>query len=771
MNGVRTSASNRRPFGREPLSGAWAAALLVWACPVDAVAADIAAGAEMSGAAEEGLQEIVVMARKRAESLQDAPISITAFSASDLEARGTNSLVEVARFTPNLTVQNNPGNGASTSAAAVYLRGVGQDDFAPTLEPGVGIYVDGIYLARNVGALLDIVDIERLEVLRGPQGTLFGRNTIGGAVSITTRKPEAGFSGLGEVSVGNDQRLNARAALNVPLAGNLFARLSLGSFGQDGYVEHTADGRDLGSDDTITGRAALRWMAGANLELNLAVDGTRDRESGAPYVITDIQTANLGSFVALNNVLATGDPFSCFTPPELDNSACYNQRYVLDRGRTAGTFNQFSDLDLWGVSLTADFNPGPVALKSISAYRDMESEFARDADGSDLLIAHLYDLLTQHQFSQELQALGTGFDGRMSWIAGLYYFEESGQNFNRVEFRPAILKSGGAYATQSWAVFSQATLDVTERLALTLGLRYTDEEKEFTPDAAVISVNVPPSILPLPPGTPLLPSTTAEISASQWTPLISVSFDWTKGLMTYVSYSEGFKSGGFTQRVFPPEPTLPTFEPEFVNVYELGFKWTGAGRRLRMNGAAFHTQYDDLQVLTANLTRVGPFIANAAEAEIDGFELEVAAIPADGWQVQLGVGYLDPRYKTIAASALEISPDDRFRRISDWTLSGAVSRDFALAGGALKPRIDWSYRSDYYNDAANTAALETSGYHLVNAGLSWERDRDRLSFAVNVENLFDEVNLINGFLQPNFGLIEGLYDRGRQWRATVRKRF
>jgi len=190
-----------------------------------------------------------------------------------------------------------------------------------------------------------------------------------------------------------------------------------------------------------------------------------------------------------------------------------------------------------------------------------------------------------------------------------------------------------------------------------------------------------------------------------------------------------------------------------------------------VNGAIFHTLYDDLQVLTANLTRVGPFIANAAEAEIDGCELEVAAIPADGWQIQLGVGYLDPQYKEIEDGALEISTDNEFRRISEWTLSGAISKDLSLAGGVLTPRVDWSYRSSYFNDAANTPELETEGQQLVSLRLTWERSRDGLSFALGVDNLLDDVYLTNGFLQPNFGMIESMYDRGLQWHFRARKSF
>jgi iron complex outermembrane receptor protein len=770
MNSTYTCVSNRRRRDRCGGKATRAAAWLVAGLPLTAMA-DPAAERVESATAGLALEEVVVTARKRVESLQDAPISISAFSASDLQARGVEDLADLSRYAPNLVVQNNPGNGSSTAVGAIYIRGVGQDDFQPTIEPGVGIYIDGVYLARSVGALLDVLDVERIEVLRGPQGTLFGRNTIGGAISVTTKKPDNDFSGFGEVTFGEDQRVNGRAALNVPLTDQLFGRISVGSFNQDGYVKRINGDDDLGSDDTLAGRVALRWVPSEDFEVNLSADATRDRESGAPYVITGIQYDNFNNFVTLNNVLATGDPFSCLTPAQLDNPLCYNDRYVLGPDRTAGTYPQYSNLDVRGVSLTIDYDAGPVDLKSITAYRDLESEFARDFDGSDLVIADLYEALDQHQFSQELQLLGGALDDRLSWIAGLYYFEEAGDNPSLVELRPATLHSGGAFGTTTWAAFSQATFDVTERWSFTLGLRYTDEEKEFTPDQYVVSVNVPPEILPLPPGTPLLPSVKETISAQEWTPLVNIQFDWTPDIMTYASYSEGFKSGGFTQRVFPPEPSIPTFEPEFVQVYELGFKLTGAAGRLRLNGAAFHTQYDDMQVLTANLTRVGPFIQNAAQAEIDGFELELAAVPADGWNVQAGVGYLDPQYKEIEAGALEISTDNKFRRISDWSLSASISKDTELAGSTLTPRLDWSYRSSYFNDSANTPELETEGQHLISLDLTWEHAQYGLSLEVGVDNLLDEEYLSNGFLQPNFGMIESLYDRGRQWHLTARKSF
>ena len=261
------------------------------------LSADVAA---QSGGAEQLLDEIVVTARRREESLQDAPIAISAYTGQNLEYRGVTRLDQIEKFVPSLTLQNNPSFGGASNSAAIYLRGVGQKEFLPTTEPGVGLYVDGVYVARSVGAILDLIDIEQLEVLRGPQGTLFGRNTIGGAVSITTVKPAIGGELGGRLAgaYGTDDRINLKGALNIPLTSTMAARLSVAQFEQDGYVDRT-DGVDLGNDDTLTARAALAWEPSERLRIDASVDYTSDDENGPPLELIAIDFTDLSQLQGL----------------------------------------------------------------------------------------------------------------------------------------------------------------------------------------------------------------------------------------------------------------------------------------------------------------------------------------------------------------------------------------------------------------------------------------------------------------------------------------
>lgn len=723
------------------------------------------------------MEEITVTARKREEGLQETPISITAFTGQGLDYRGITNISRMSDFTPNLTFQNNPGDGGSSASAAIYIRGVGQNDFAPTVEPGVGLYVDDVYIARSVGAVLDIVDVERIEVLRGPQGTLFGRNTIGGAIRVISKKPDEEFGGRLEVTTGTDNRIDARGNINVPLSDTLFMKASGATFNRDGYVDRPFDGRDLGDDKTRTGRVALTWLPARDLEVNFSADVTRDRENGAPMVtkalIPPEDPAYLSTFMALNNFLALGDPFSCLAPANHDNPACYNSRVIqADQDINGGTGDHFSDLDLWGVNLGVDWYLGDVQLKSVTAYRKLDSQFARDIDESALRIGEVWDDLQQDQFTQELQLSGNAFSYQLEWLLGLYYFKEESSNLNILNFLPATFQSGGDVDSESWAIFGQTTWSMTNKLDLTLGLRYTEEDKVFSPDQLITAVYLPPAIFPFPAGTPLLPDEDAKNSIEEWTPMVNLSYQWTNELMIYGSYSEGFKSGGYTQRIFPPEATIPAFDPEFVEVYEVGFKLSAFDGRLRVNGAAFHTDYEDLQLLITNQTRVGPFMANAAKAEIRGAELEISAMPAEGWFLEVGIGYLDPEYTELDEGVSDITLNSEFSRISDWSVSTAISREINLDNiGLIRSRIDWSYRSGFYSDVANSEEIYQSSYHLVNANLTWESVTETFEVTLGVANLSDERYLETGYVQPNFGNYEALYAREREWYLTMRYNF
>ena len=796
--------------------------ILVPLCVAVSLGSGLAGNARAQGGdrtgAEQLLEELVVTARRREEAAQSTPIAISAFSGESLAYRGVTKLDEIVRFVPSLTLENNPSFGGASNSAAIYLRGVGQKEFLPTTEPGVGLYVDGVYIARSVGGILDLIDIERLEVLRGPQGTLFGRNTIGGAINITTVKPRPGdeFGGRLAAAYGTDDRVNLKGALLLPLGETLAARVSLAALQQDGYVERE-DGTDLGDDDTLTGRLALAWQPSDRFYADFSVDATRDRENGPAMQLLGIDFTDLSQLEGLvaavpppmafiHNVTtaapAPGVPCAAtdaagngvtYNP---DSPDCFDERYVDTDGNNGGTAPARSDTDVLGLAATLTWDlTDSLTVKSITAWRELDSEFARDGDHSPQRIAQFYDDLHQEQFTQELQLLGRA--GRLEWIAGAYYFAEDGDNENILDFTVSNFRSGGEFDNESWAVFAQGTFDLTAALHLTLGGRYTDESKKFTPDQVIFQNYYAGISQVVPPGNPLaaldapflqagsriLPFLEKEIEIDEFTPLVNLSWDATEDLMLYASYSQGFKSGGFTQRVFPPVVAgftappgtpdidlIPTYEPEFVDAYELGLKSTLLDGRMRVNGALFHTDYDDLQVQVFN--SVAPVTENIGSATIQGAELEAQAAPGGGWLLEASVSWLDAQYDDIETGLTLIGEDYEFERVPEWSGSVGVSKEFTLAGGsALVVRGDWSYRDDTYNDAYNTEILKTDAYDIWDASVRWTNAGGDLSLILSGRNLTDEEFLVTGVYGTAFQVYEGVYDRGRQWLVELRKDF
>ena len=764
------------------------------------------------------MEEIVVSARGIEEGLQDAPIAVSAFTGETLDYRGVDSLDQIERFVPSLTLQNNPSFGGASNSAAIYLRGVGQKEFLPTTEPGVGLYVDGVYVARSVGAILDIIDIDRLEVLRGPQGTLFGRNTIGGAISIATRKPQPGgdFGGSLAAAAGTDSLVHLRGTVHVPVNERVALRASVASMTQDGYVDR-ADGIDLGNDDTIAGRVSLAFQPNDDFAALITVDMTRDRENGPAMELLGIDFTDLSQLQGvvlappppmafIHNVttaaMGPGQPCAATDPagngitsnPASPN--CYDSRYIGADKSNEGTAPAYSETDVFGLSATLDYNLSEnLAIKSITAYRELDSDFARDGDHSPHRIAQFEDTLEQDQFTQELQLLGT-YD-RMNWILGLYYFSEDGDNVNTLDFTVSNFRSGGAFDNTSWAAFAQATYDMTDRLHLTLGARYTDEDKAFTPDQIIYNNYFAGFSNLVPPGNPLaaldapflqagsriLPLLEKEISISEFTPMANLAFDLSDKVMLYATYSEGFKSGGFTQRVFPPivagftappgTPDLdliPTYEPEFVDVLEAGFKMDLLDGQLRLNGAFFKTNYEELQVQVFN--SVAPVTQNIGEASIEGFELELSASPAEGWFIEGSLSLLNAEYDTIDTANTLIFESNEFERVPETTASLGLSKEFSLSNaGTFLLRADWSYRSETFNDAYNTPLLETDSYSLIDASARWTNRDGDWTVIVSGTNLSDEEYLVTGVYGTAFQSLEGVYNRGRQWRVEVRKQF
>ncbi|NKB39361.1 MAG: TonB-dependent receptor plug domain-containing protein, partial [Gammaproteobacteria bacterium] len=537
--------------------------------------------------AQGALEEIVVTARKREESLQDTPVSVAAFTSADLEARGTVDFSDLGEFTPNVTFDYTSAIAAGNSAAIVMIRGVGAADWTIGTDPGVGIYLDGIYISRTIGSVMDTVDVERIEVLRGPQGTLFGRNTIGGAISVVTKKPDLeAFSGRAEFTVGSYDRIDGNAYVNLPISDTMAASASFSKRTRDGYVKNLVPNTpDLGDNDDTTTRLAFRWQPSNSLTVDLSADYSTTDEAPAANVL--IATTAGQGFYNLTN-LATGGA-ACLGPNNtvptaaLSNPGCYNDQWAVGPFQTFSshvsstpelgnddffglTVKPESGINVWGIGGTIEWEVSDnVTLKSITAHRRVEDGFwSRDSSHSGNqghVLARTSNAFEQSQTSQEFQLLASALDDRLNFIIGTFYMEEDAYHKDVVELVfNTVFDSGGITDNSSSAVFAQGTYDITDQLALTLGIRYTDEDKEFSArsttgldegnaffgGASLLEAFGALDCLGNPIGTPgspacLLPPDPVTSNANELEPYVNVSYQWNDDLMTYASYSEGFK--------------------------------------------------------------------------------------------------------------------------------------------------------------------------------------------------------------------------------------
>ena len=434
----------------------------------------IAAGAQETGGS--ALEEVIVTAQKRAQNLQDIPIAVTAFSAADIERRNLSNIAQLAEFTPNVIFDTTTSISGLSSGAAVFIRGIGQIDFGLTTDPGVGTYVDGVYMSRSVGGVLDTLDIERVEILRGPQGTLFGRNTMGGAINITSQRPGREFGGMAELTLGDFDRVDARAAVDLPFSDALGLRLTASSKQRDGYVDRLLVGDALGDENRQSFRASLLWTPSDRFELYATADYAQIDEASAGSVLAGVtQAPNVvvyNVFDAPSNVV-----------PGFGAGIPYDDRFVThDPDSTYADGPTGTNLDIGGAALTLVWSLEALEIKSITAYRRTSGEFFRDPDNSPLVITHTSNPDYDHeQLTQEFTF--TGEMGRLEYVAGLFYLTEEGTDNVFVPLAPSLgfITNLADIDNDSAAVYGQATWDITDRWRLTGGLRYTKDDKTFTP--------------------------------------------------------------------------------------------------------------------------------------------------------------------------------------------------------------------------------------------------------------------------------------------------
>jgi len=727
---------------------------------------------------------IVITAQKREQNIQDVPLSIFTTSGDELDAIGISDISAIAHLTPNVTIDNAITGAGSSGVTSLFIRGVGQSDFLMSTDPGVGLYLDGAYILRSVGSLLDIVDIERVEVLRGPQGILYGKNTTGGAINVISKQPSDEEKFSAKLTLGTDNNIDTIISTNVPLSDNLYSKFTLASFNQDGYINRPLAGDKLGDDDSIAARIAFLYQPSKSISISLSTDYTRSREQGSAETLLNTYllcpTNVLAPFCEANapsgappgqsflfNHIPAVNPSLLTAAPDL-----YDNRWLPDDNYTSyGTGQHISDLDTLGSNLTIDWKLPAFDIKSITAYRTLESFYIRDADQSPLPIVSTFSDIEQSQFSQEIQISGHSDENNLTWLLGGYYMKEEAVDSSQPILATLIIQSGGdRIDTESKAIFVQTTYNLTDVLALTGGIRYTVDDKAYSP-TQFIQWSHPALIPPQPPsGAIVVPANTNYLDFSKTTYKLGLDYHHSDKIMSYLSYSTGFKSGGFVQRNQAAKPWLPTFEPEEVSVIEAGFKSTLLDDHLLLNGSLFHSDYENIQVKVVELSGFAPITANAAEGEVTGMELEFKALVTNNLSIAGGLGYMDAKYTKVGANLADIKLNSKFTNTPQKSLNSSIIYDYESDWGLVTSRLDWSYQSEVYNNSENTPEFMQDPLHLLNASITYQQPETgafNWYVSLGIRNLTDEEYIVSGESSRSFGNITATFARKRQWYLSV----
>jgi iron complex outermembrane receptor protein len=738
------------------------------ACAASMFAVPAVLAQDAPSARPAGLEEITVTARRREESLQDVPIALSAFSADRILNAGAPDITWLQQSTPNLTLQVARGTNSTLIA---FIRGIGQQDPLWGFEPGVGLYVDDVYVARPQGAVLDIYDIERLEVLRGPQGTLYGRNTIGGAIKYVSRP------------LGNEARLDTRLTLGtyaqhdfiasgvLPLSDTFSVGGSAAIYRRDGYGENQFTGNQNHYAKSVDAfRMSAEWNPTDALSFRLAGDYVEDNSD-----------AKHGHREAPGMGLTAGE---VVLPDVFDTRAGIGDDNLVR--------NQ-------GVSLTAAWElSDAITLKSITAYRDGVTHTLIDFDMSPALALDVPAYFEDDQTTQELQFLYEG--ERLHGVAGLYYLDAhaAGKFDTIVGLINLTIATAGSVDTTSYAAYADFSWDFTDRLAASLGGRYTSDKKEGT----VYRQNFTGLYSPLFGNDAAVPGLvrsdyTNDRTFDQFTPRASISYEFTDTLTTYASYSEGFKSGGFDMRgdvVLTPD-TVNGYDPETVQSYEIGAKGTLFDDRLSYNFAVFYADYNDQQITRQQPTVTGSiasFVDNAGASTIQGVELEGTAQLSDRFSLNYGVGWTDAefdKYETFQVVPnpapppatitvpVDLSDTAVFQNTPEW--NGILALNYAqpLPGswGSLLTTVSGSYRDSYHMfEFPNPLIDQNDAYTLVDASIAWTSGDEKLRFQLLGRNLTDEEYKIGGYYFPGalFGnIVNSFYGPPRTVSLSVSYRF
>jgi len=827
---------------------------------------------------------ITVTAEFRAANLQDTPIAITAVNSEMLEARGQTDISQVAAQAPNVTLTPQPQNGGAGLIA--YIRGVGQTDFNYALDPGVGIYVDDVFIPTLSSSLLELMDLDRIEILRGPQGTLAGKNSIGGAIKLFSQKPRGDGSGTMEVTYGSYNRIDVRGMADFRINDQLSARVSGIGKGRDGYLDlldygvahptenvpaNNARGAypvvgTQGGQSIIAGRLALRWEPISTVEVNLSADYTRERSEPQPTVLLAAGLPQSATNPEFTPSAAPGDanvfpamgagpgqpawlagkdgtpiPFDCrFVPAgpyscDALSSGVYDgdRRFISYANFLDGTapssqapFKPYAalqnqDFNGWGVmgnvrvDLTDDMQ-----LYWIGAWREYTTKFGQDQDASTVPIAQLDNRLDHRAWSQELRLNGEFGDGLLEYTLGGFYMDQKGSYTARVDLNYAgidFLHGPDTTPSTSKALFVNAVLHPTEAWSISGGLRRSWDEKTYTyfrrnPDGTIPGVCEsfigtgpvdPDTGAPLPTAIGNSPNCllngifdlAGEFKGKRWDWRVVTDYRFTDEFLAYASIATGYKGGGVNPRPFfgpatgdcPPfqfdseghvVPTAPCnqvlpFNPETITTYEIGFKTDLFDRRMRLNGAAFYNDYNDI-IFTLSACPSSPCLrpTNVGKAKVKGFELETTIYPVDNLSLDGSVSYINVNYDDASVAAAGLNGSETFPYTPDWTYSFGIQYDYDIGPGTIAARFDGSYRSKIFTETTNSPWSEIDSRFLGNARLTYTTADSDWRVSLEVQNLFDKYYFLSvSDVTTSLGAVTGVPGLPRTWALSVKRNF
>lgn len=706
---------NKKPFNIKPI------ALAVASLSLSATVYSIEQVAQNSG-----LETITVTAQKREQSIQEVPMSVSAFFSADMENIQINDVGDLQSSVPNLTVHQGDAQNA-----VVYIRGVGQIDSLAFADPGVGIYLDDVYLGRAQGAFLEVFDVERIEVLRGPQGTLYGRNTMGGAIKYIIAKPSEELELNVELGIGNYAEKKIKASISGSITEQLSANFTAVYSSRDGYTENTFNGQDDGDKELTAWRSSWFYQASDDFSLIFSVDSSKNSPD---HSVTPVAKTEL----------FTGEVIT-----------------VVDSEKVTANFNNLNRLSTQGTSLTATWNVSDdLTFKSITAFRTMDFNTNLDLDATADDIFGVFVFEQQEQFSQEFQF--NYITDTTAIVAGLYYFNEQDITESGL-FGPVIslvTNSENDQDNTSYAAYANLDYLLNDQLTLTVGLRYTKEEKEFyrLQQLYLSDMSYKPT---LGDGDLTLTNFTTEDDWSSVSPKIAISYQLDKQMMLFGSVSKGFKSGGFNGRSNTPDEA-ESYKPENMWSYEAGLKSDLLDDQLRINATIFRNDYEDLQLSSFVADDQGSFSAlftNAGKAVINGLELELTLAATDNLLLKANLGLMDAEYdEYIGTGGINIADERELVNTPKTTAQISMQYDLETQiWGGFTFIADASFRSKTYPTVSSSEILAQDSRILLNAYINYFSPNEKWIVRLGIKNITDEQYISHGFDLSDSGLSQLAY--------------